>query len=51
MRLGDGWLLIEKLEYPARAEVVRGMGRVLIVVVVIVVVAIVAYLLLSRRRR
>jgi hypothetical protein len=51
LRLGDGWLLIEELKYSARAEVVRGMGRVLIVVVVIVVIAIVAYLLLSRRRR
>jgi hypothetical protein len=43
--------LIEELEYLARAEVVRRMGRVLIVVFVIAVVAIVAYLLLSRRRR
>ena len=51
MRLGNGCLLVEDLEYPTRAEVVRGMRGVVIAVVVIVVIAILAYLLLSRRRR
>jgi preprotein translocase subunit SecE len=51
LQLGNGCLLTEDLEYPTRAEVVQGMGRVVIVVVVIVVIAILAYLLLSRRRR
>jgi hypothetical protein len=51
LRLGNGGLLMEDLEYPTRAEVVQGMRGVVIVVVVIVVIAILAYLLLSRRRR
>ena len=49
--MGEGWLLMEDLEYPTRAEVVRGMRGVVIAVVVIVVIAVLAYLLLSRRRR